>query len=224
VADPRAAGLDAPAPGQTGEGTERRGHSALGGRPLAHGKKNARRRRAWLVFQDESGVSQRPPIRRTWAPRGETPVLIHAFNWKKLSVATALAFRWDGRCSQLFFQTRPGSYDGPSLISFLKDLKRHVRRRRITLIWDGLPAHKSHEMQVYLARQRHWLVVERLPGYAPDLNPAELVWGNVKGRELANLCADNLDLVEAELRAGLRRVARHPRLAFAFLRHTGLSL
>jgi transposase len=224
VADPRAAGLDAPAPGQTGEGTERRGHSALGGRPLARGKKNARRRRAWLVFQDESGVSQRPPIRRTWAPRGETPVLIHAFNWKKLSVATALAFRWDGRCSQLFFQTRPGSYDGPSLIKFLKDLKRHVRRRRITLIWDGLPAHKSHEMQVYLARQRHWLVVERLPGYAPDLNPAELVWGNVKGRELANLCADNLDVVEAELRAGLRRVARHPRLAFAFLRHTGLSL
>jgi transposase len=135
----------------------------------------------------------------------------------------ALAFRWDGRRSQLFFQTRPGSYNGPALISFLEDLKHHVRRRRITLIWDGLPAHKSHEMQVYLARQRHWLVVERLPGYAPDLNPTELVWGNVKGQELANLCADNLGAVEAELRAGLGRVARHPSLAFAFLRHTGLS-
>jgi putative transposase len=106
----------------------------------------------------------------------------------------------------------------------LQDLKRHVRGRRVTLIWDGLPAHKSREMHAYLARQRHWLVVERLPGYAPELNPTELVWGNVKGQELANLCADNLDAVTAELRVGLRRVARHPSLAFAFLRHAGLPL
>lgn len=135
----------------------------------------------------------------------------------------ALAFRWDGRRSQLFFQTRPGSYNGPSLISFLEDLKRHFHGRRITLVWDGLPAHNSHEMKEYLARQRHWLTVERLPGYAPELNPSELVWGNVKGQELANLCADNLGEVEAALRRGLRRVARHPTLAFAFLQHTGLS-
>ena len=78
-------------------------------------------------------------------------------------------------------------------------------------------------MQAYLRAQRAWLTVERLPGYAPDLNPAELVWGNVKGGELANLCADNLGEVEHELRAGLRRVGRSSTLAFAFLRHTGLS-
>jgi transposase len=190
---------------------------------VAQGKKNARRRRAWIVFQDESGVSQRPPVRRTWAPRGETPVLIHPFNWKKLSVAMALAFRWDGRRSQLFFQTRPGSYNGPHLITFLNDLKRHVRGRRLVLVWDGLPAHKSRDMKAYLTGQRHWLTVEPLPGYAPDLNPVELVWGNVKGQELANLCADNLDEVATALRKGLRRVRRSSTLAFAFLRHTGLS-
>ena len=78
-------------------------------------------------------------------------------------------------------------------------------------------------MTAYLQTQRSWLTVERLPGYAPDLNPAELVWGNVKGSELANLCADNLAEVERELRRGLRRVRHSPTLAFAFLRHTGLS-
>lgn len=78
-------------------------------------------------------------------------------------------------------------------------------------------------MQAYLRAQRVWLTVEPLPGYAPELNPAELVWGNVKGRELANLCADNLDEAEHELRAGLRRVRRSPTLLRAFLRHTGLS-
>ena len=195
----------------------------MGDHALARGKKNARRRRAWIIFQDESGVSQRPPVRRTWAPRGETPVLIHAFNWKKLSVAIAVAFRWDFRRSGLFFQTRPGSYNDVTLIEFLSDLKREFRTRRGVLVWDGLPSHKSGPMQAYLHAQRSWLTVERLPGYAPDLNPAELVWGNVKGCELANLCAANLGEIEHELRAGLRRVRRSPTLPLAFLRHTGLS-
>jgi len=53
-------------------------------------------------------------------------------------------------------------------------------------------------------------MVERLPGYAPDLNPVELVWGDVKGRELVDLCPDPLGGVERELRAGLRRVRRSP--------------
>ena len=195
----------------------------MGHHALARGKKNARRRRAWIIFQDESGVSQRPPVRRTWAPRGETPVLIHAFNWKKLSVAIAVAFRWDFRRSGLFFQTRPGSYNDVTLIEFLSDLKREFRGRRVVLVWDGLPSHKSGPMQAYLRAQRAWLTVERFPGYAPDLNPAELVWGNVKGYELANLCADNLGEIEHELRAGLRRVRCSPTLPLAFLRHTGLS-
>jgi putative transposase len=134
-----------------------------------------------------------------------------------------VAFRWDFRRTGLFFQTRPGSYNDVTLIAFLNDLKREFRGRRVVLVWDGLPSHKSHPMQAYLRTQRAWLTVERLPGYAPDLNPAELVWGNVKGRELANLCADNLGEVERELRVGLRRVRRSRTLPWAFLRHTGLS-
>jgi hypothetical protein len=59
-------------------------------REMAGSKKNARRGKAWILFQDESGVSQRPSVRRTWAPKGETPVLIHAFNWSKMSVCAAL--------------------------------------------------------------------------------------------------------------------------------------
>jgi len=191
---------------------------------LAQAKKNARRRRAWIVFQDESGVSQRPPVRRTWAPRGQTPVLIHAFNWKKLSISVALAFRWNGRRTRLFFQTRPDSYNTESLIAFLRDLKREFRRRRVILIWDGLPAHRSREMTAFLRTQRSWLSVEGLPGYAPELNPAEQLWGNVKGRELANQCAENLKDVAAALRKGMARVRRRPSLAFSFLKHAGLSL
>ncbi len=134
-----------------------------------------------------------------------------------------MAFRWDGQRRRLFFQTRRGSYDTPSLIAFLRALKRHFPGQRVILIWDGLPAHKSGEMRAYLTHQRAWLSAERLPGYAPDLNPVELLWGNLKGQELANLCADDLAGVETALRTGMDRVRKHPDLAFAFLKHTGLS-
>lgn len=189
---------------------------------MACSKKNARRRHAWICFQDESGISQRPSVRRTWAPRGETPVLIHAFNWSKLSVCAVVAYRCDGRRSRLVFQIRPGSYNSESLIGFLRDLKRHLRRQKAILVWDGLPAHKSREMKAYLCTQQHWLQVERLPGYAPDLNPVETLWANIKGQELANRCADDLGGAAAGLRAGMTRIRRSRKLPFSFLHHAGL--
>jgi putative transposase len=93
----------------------------------------------------------------------------------------------------------------------------------VILIWDGLPAPRSREMTAFLRTQRSWLSVEGLPGYAPELNPAEQLWGNVEGRELANQCAENLKAVAAALRKGMARVRRRPSLAFSFLKHAGLS-
>jgi len=150
--------------------------------------------------------------------------LIHAFNWKKLSVCAALGYRWDGRRCRLWFQTRPGSYNTESLLGFLRDLKQHLRGQKAILVWDGLPAHKSREMQAYLESQKHWLRVERLPGYSPDLNPVESLWGNLKGQELANRCAEGLGEVATALHRGMDRVRESEQLAFAFLHHAGLSL
>lgn len=164
-------------------------------------------------------------VRRTWAPRGHPPVLTHTGgNWKRLSVAAVLAFRWDGRRTRLYFQTQPGSYTEVTLIAFLRDMKRHFRRQRVVLVWDGLGAHKSRAMTAYLRRQRSWLTVERLPAYAPDLNPVEQIWGNVKGHELANLCPTEITALRAPLRTGFCRIRRQPQLARGFLRHAGLSL
>ena len=65
-------------------------------------------------------------------------------------------------------------------------------------------------MLAHLASQRHWLTAERLPGYAPDLNPVESIFGNVKGRELANHCGPELATLAQALRTGLGRVRRRP--------------
>ncbi len=137
-------------------------------------------------------------------------------------MAAVLAYRWDGRRARLFFQTCPGSYNTERLIAFLDALRREFRRRPIVLVWDGLPGHKSQAMQAYLRQQRAWLRVERLPGYAPDLNPVETLWGNLKGQELANRCAANLGEAAQALRRGMRRVRRRRQLPFSFLHHAGL--
>jgi hypothetical protein len=190
---------------------------------LLGGKKNARRRKAWIVFPDESGVSPRPSVRRTWARRGQTPVLIQAFHGQKISVAAALAYRWDGRRCRLYFQIRPGSYGAESRIAFLKELRRHFRGQRVILVWDGLPAHQSRIMKEYLHSQRHGLSEERLPGYAPDLNPVEMRWGNIQGQELANRCSESLGEAATAVGQGMARARHSQQLSFAFLHHAGLS-
>jgi transposase len=153
-----------------------------------------------------------------------TPVLRSRGNhWDKTSVAAALGFQWDGAKARLFARTCKGSYNSASLIGFLGQLRRFVRGHRVILIWDGLPAHRSREMSAYLWSQRDWLEIERLPAYAPDLNPTEGVWNNIKSREMANLCPDLMQEAVTAFRRGLQRLSHTRQLPFSFLQHTGLS-
>jgi putative transposase len=150
-------------------------------------------------------------------------LLRHRFSWKRLSLAGALAYEPDGSDAHLVFQLRPGAYNDETLIEFLS-LLNDVEQRPVLLIWDGLPSHRSRRMNDWIASQRHWLSVEPLPGYAPDLNPIEQVWGSVKSTELANLCADTIGEVADVAADGLDRISSDAPLCFAFLRHTGLRL
>ena len=190
---------------------------------MASVEKRARRQNALIVFEDESGVSLLPSVRATWAPRGQTPVLRHPFNWKRLSLAGALAYEPDGSDAHLFFELRPGAYNDETLIEFLTFLNEH-EQRPVLLIWDGLPSHRSRRMTDWIVSQRRWLSVERLPGYAPDINPIEQVWGSLKSKELANLCSDTIDEVAEIAEEGLDRIGCDAALCFAFLRHSGLRL
>ena len=85
-----------------------------------------------------------------------------------------------------------------------------------------LPAHRSSAMRDWLHTQRSWLVTERLPAYAPDLNPVEGLWSSLKAVELANLSPPTLAEVIDQAHRGIDRVRRTPHLAYSFLRHTGL--
>jgi hypothetical protein len=133
---------------------------------VAQDQGGALSRGAWLCFLDESGVSLRPPVRRTWAPRGRTPILRHRGHWKRASMAGICCYRPDGSRARLCFHSQPDSYNDHTLIVVLKQLRRFLRGAPATLIWDNLPSHHSRVMGAWLEGQRHWLAVEYLPGYA----------------------------------------------------------
>jgi transposase len=173
---------------------------------------------------DESALSLTPNVRRSWAPVGQPPALTHPFNWKKASMAAGLCYGIGGGGAQLCFHVTAGNYDTDTLIGVLGELRKFLGGEKATLLWDGLPAHRSRVMRAWLNRQRSWLVVERLPAYAPDLNPVEGLWSCLKGVELANLASPSLAEVIDQAHRGIERVRRTPHLAYSFLRRTGLSV
>lgn len=138
-------------------------------------------------------------------------------------MASVLAYRWDGQRTRLYFHSRPGAYNKESIVEFLREIDKHFPGQNRILIWDRLPAHRSGLVTEYLSTHSRWCGVEWLPAYAPDTNPVDVAWANLKGLELANLCPDGLGEAFKALVTGMKRMRRTPSLLFAFLRHTGIS-
>jgi hypothetical protein len=86
-------------------------------------------------------------------------VLRHRFAGKRLSLAGALAYEPDGSDAHLVFQLRPGAYNDETPIDFLTDV-HDIEQRRVLLIWDGMPSHRSQRMLQWVASQRDWLRIE----------------------------------------------------------------
>ena len=176
---------------------------------------------ATVVFVDESGFSQRPSVRRTWAPRGQTPVLREQFNWKRLWASGAIAWRPHQPRTRLFLSLGPGAIASEQVVAFLRQLRRHLRGP-VVVLWDGLPAHRSGQTQAYVEANRSWLTVERLPAYAPELNPVEGLWASLTSHATANFSPDTLEELGGRLRGGIRRLRRQPDLGLNFIKHAGL--
>ena len=177
-----------------------------------------------IVFLDESGFSERPSVRRTWAPRGQTPVLkARGGTWQQISVVGAVAYRRDGRRARLLMMLHEGATSSEESQAFLKHLRRHVRGK-VLLIWDGAGFHHSGWLKTWIKSQSHWLTVKRLPAYAPELNPVEGVWAWIKGSQLPNFCPDSIDPVLDRIGQAARSLQSRPTLLMAFLKKSGLSL
>jgi hypothetical protein len=154
---------------------------------LAARQKNARDLGATLGFSDECGVLLLPLVRTTLAPRGLTPVLEHrARHRDKVSAAAALTLSPALGRVNLHCLAYPNDYvDEVAYAHFLRACVLPSVRGPLVLLHDNGRMHHGPAVRA-LQRDHPRLHVERLPAYAPELNPVEAVWNHVKYHELAN--------------------------------------
>lgn len=156
---------------------------------------------------------------RTWAPRGQTPVLRVPLTRDHLSSISGITL--DGR---LFLQVRPCSYDSAAVVGFLRVLLRKMRGK-LVVIWDGSPIHRGQPIKDFLKRgAAKRLQLYQLPGYAPDLNPDEGIWNYLKRVELANVCCRDLDQLQQELIRARERLRHKKEIIQSCSRQCGYLL
>jgi len=191
---------------------------------LAPHQKKQKRLNAHIVFLDESGLLLAPLVRRTWAPRGCTPILSQPGRYReKASIIGALSVSPKRRRVAFHFSVwADRNVNGEWLAHFVHDLRRQIQRP-IILVWDRLNVHRSRPIARMLRRSSH-LYIEFFPPYAPELNPVEGAWAHLKMNPLANLAPeDALELADVAERHA-RSFRRRKSLLKSFIRATPLSL
>ncbi len=148
-------------------------------------------------------------MKRTWAPKGQTPIVHHQIRNGKLSALNALAVSPKQKRIALYLRFHRGSLKGAQVKEFLQALLKQVRDP-IILLWDRNPIHKQRDVQACL--ERHLRVqAEYFPGYAPELNPAEYVWAQADAA-LANSAPEDVRELKALLTNTKRRLRKSPDL------------
>jgi len=137
-----------------------------------------------------------PLVRTTWARCGHTPALFHrAHQRDKVSVTAALTLSPHRGHLGLYYQTFPDTYVDAELYTFfLRRLLRQIRGPMM-LLHDGGNMHKG-PLVSELSNDFPRLEINRLPPYAPELNPVEPLWGHAKNEELANFAPLDTDQLE----------------------------
>ena len=156
---------------------------------------------------------------RTYAPRGQTPILREWCTRDHLSAISAISPE-----GKRYFHGQEGSLNSEDVVAFLEHLLREIPGR-LVLIWDGASIHRRQVIKDFLASgaaQRMHL--ERLPAYAPELNPGEGLWQQLKGVELRNLCCFDLRHLWAALRTAVKRVRHKPRILKGCFAGAGLEI
>jgi hypothetical protein len=175
-----------------------------------------------MVLFDESGFMLQPLVRRTWAERGKTPILDQWDRRDRLSVITALVLSPKRRRIRMVFRLLDHNAKAEDFIWFLNDLRKELGRK-IWVVWDNLGAHRKAENSLRAFRCP-WVHFERLPPYAPQLNPVEHVWTTAKWGALANTPADDITCLQNDVQTALDNQATEQSILRGHFHWAGLDL
>jgi len=172
---------------------------------------------AEILFWDESGFRADSVHGKTWAKKGQTPVIDRPGQRQSISAASAVSAK-----GAFWFATYSGALTGELFVELLKQLMRK-RRKPVRLIVDGLPAHKKAIVKEYVASTAGKLTLHFLPGYAPDLNPDELVWSHAKRTGVARSALKAGEKLQCRVDDELQAIADDSALVRFFLKHPAVS-
>ena len=179
--------------------------------------RKAKRTKAEIFFWDESGFRADAVHGKTWAARGHTPVVHRPGQRQSISAASAVNSK-----GAFWFETYEGGLTGELFVTLLKNMMSE-RDRPVHLVIDGLPAHKKAVVKQYVAETGGQLTLHFLPGYAPDLNPDELVWSHAKRTGVARNPLRQGEKLKDRVDAKLQEVADAPELVRSFFRHPSVA-
>jgi transposase len=168
-------------------------------------EKRARRERAEILWADESGLRSDHTAGRTWAPKGKTPVTKGTGKRFKANMIAAIS-----NTGTLRFRVFDERFTGPLFLDFLKRLVKDNKGRKIMLILDGHPAHRARVVRDWVADCPELIELHFLPGYSPELNPAECLNQDVKTNALGKRRPINISELKADVRGFLRSRQRQP--------------
>jgi transposase len=179
--------------------------------------RKAKRDRGEIYFWDESGFRADAVHGTTWGAKGQTPVVSVPGQRQSISAASVVSAK-----GAFWFATYAGALTGPLFVELLRRMMRG-RRKPLHLILDGLPAHKTLAVKEYVAGLDGRLTVHYLPGYAPDLNPDELVWSHAKRTGNARRPLQKGEHLVDRITAQLAEMARRPALVRSFFSHPSVA-
>lgn len=142
-------------------------------------KKHRRRLQAMLYFMDESGVSLIAVMGKTWAPKGQTPVVKTTGRKGGLCVTSAIS-----PAGRMVFRIEKERINANKHIEFLIQIMKQHPNRKIIVIEDNAPSHTAHAVKSFVASNAKKILIYYLPSYAPELNPDEHVWAYLKAHKL----------------------------------------
>ena len=170
----------------------------------------AKREKAEIYFWDESGFRADAVYGKTWAERGKTPVVSRPGQHQGISAASAVNAK-----GAFWFATYQCGLSAELFVELLKGLM-YRRRKPLHLVVDGLPAHKNKVVKDYVASTDGRLTLHFLPGYAPELNPDELVWSHAKRTGVARKPLHEGEKPEERVYNQLQAIADNPKLVRSF--------
>ncbi len=172
--------------------------------------RQAKREGAEVLFWDESGFRADTVHGKTWGVSGQTPIVHRPGQRQSVSAASAVSAR-----GEFWFCTYSGALNGERFVELLRRLM-HRRRKPVHLILDSLPAHKRTLVRDYVISTKGKLSLHFLPGYAPELNPDELVWSHVKRTGTARRPLQKGEKLDERIAAQLAEVRDSPALVRSF--------